>query len=115
MWHVMVKNNSFFQQSWQCKGYTESKAVIMEINLKITPFHGLIGAKKILKFSKKSFLTLLCWKASSFTLNSGYFKAQAVSYFTLVKVINTFTHNTLIVYKFSEVILLRPCSKGCQC
>ena len=28
MWHVMVKNNSFFQRGWQCKGYAENKAMI---------------------------------------------------------------------------------------
>ena len=28
MWHVMVKNRSFFQQGWQCKGYAENKLMV---------------------------------------------------------------------------------------
>ena len=44
-------------------------AVTMEIYMKITLVDDLIGDQKILKFLKKSFLTLLCWKALSFMLN----------------------------------------------
>ena len=45
--------------------------VIMEIYLKTIPFHGLTRGLKILKPFKKSFLTLHCWRVSTFTSNLG--------------------------------------------